>query len=611
MKRMLLFFATLWLGIMVASAQKYHYDVNNDGGVNISDAVAVVNKILGKENPGEVVVGEAVDLGLPSGTLWSSCNIGASSPEEYGNYYAWGETKTKSEYSKSTYQFYQNGYVDIGTDISGTEYDVATVLWGDGWRMPTKEEIQELMNNCTSEWTTLNGVNGRKFSSKTNGNSIFLPATGYRQDGNLKSAGEYGLYRSSALLPNRSDYTSYLCFNSGNAYWVNYLRENGLSVRPVRPGNNSVPATAVDLGLPSGTMWASHNVGASSPEECGNYYAWGETEVKNEYVFENYTHIDEYESICKDIGSNISGTKYDVAHVNWGGNWRMPTEEEVNELFENCSFKWTKYNGVDGGLFTGPNGNSVFLPAGGRFYGTEVDWRNGGCYWAGTEDTMGECAAVDLCFGQGGVEWYSGAERDFGFLVRPVNAPLPSNIVVHEAVDLGLPSGTKWASCNVGATKPEEYGGYFAWGELGGKKEYTQENYQFYVNNEYKYLGDDISGTKYDVAHQRWGGGWRMPTREEFEELMDNCTSEWTTLNGVNGRKFTSKTNDKSIFLPAAGGRSNGNLFGAGDNGGYRSSTQSPHDSEDAYNLDFDSGEAYWSSSDRASGLSVRPVVRD
>ena len=109
MKRMFFFFVTLWMVSMGASAQKYHYDVTNDGSVNITDAVAVINKILGKDNPGDVESGEAVDLGLPSGTKWASWNVGASKPEEYGHYYAWGETVTKTEYSQSTYQYYQNG----------------------------------------------------------------------------------------------------------------------------------------------------------------------------------------------------------------------------------------------------------------------------------------------------------------------------------------------------------------------------------------------------------------------------------------------------------------------------------------------------------------------
>ena len=235
MKRVLLFFATLWLGIMGASAQEYHYDVNNDGEVNINDVVALVNKILGKDNPGEEAGREVIDLGLPSGTKWASCNVGATKPEEYGGYYAWGETEEKEFYDKSTYKFYQDDEcVNIGSDISGTNYDVAHVKWGGNWCMPTLDDIKELLDNCTYEWTTLNGVYGRKFTSNINGNSIFLPAAGYRWYGDLYYAGEYGIYWSSAQYPDYSYYAYYLYFGSGYAYWLSYLyRYYGRSVRPV------------------------------------------------------------------------------------------------------------------------------------------------------------------------------------------------------------------------------------------------------------------------------------------------------------------------------------------------------------------------------------------
>lgn len=181
----------------------------------------------------------------------------------------------------------------------------------------------------------------------------------------------------------------------------------------------------------------------------------------------------------------------------------------------------------------------------------------------------------------------------------------------HQAIDLGLPSGTKWASCNVGANKPEEYGDYYAWGETTTKKEYTKENYRYYKNWEYVNIGDDISGTQYDVAHVKWGGKWQMPTQEQIKELFDNCKYEWTTLNGVKGEKFTGP-NGGSIFFPAAGLRWNGDLSDAGEFGYYWSSTQTPDVSASAYNLDFYSGVAYWYYGGyRGYGLSVRPVVRN
>ncbi len=125
-----------------------------------------------------VSAGAVVDLGLS--VYWCSCNVGAESPEEYGDYYAWGETKPKSSYRRENYSYYNTEtetYTDIGENISGTEYDAATVNLGSDWKMPTKDEFQELLDNCTWEWTQISGVNGYKITG-SNGNSIFIPATG-------------------------------------------------------------------------------------------------------------------------------------------------------------------------------------------------------------------------------------------------------------------------------------------------------------------------------------------------------------------------------------------------------------------------------------------------
>src|SRR5574344_1874604 len=124
-------------------------------------------------------------------------------------------------------------------------------------------------------------------------------------------------------------------------------------------GVSNIPA--VDLGL--SVKWASCTVGASFPEEYGGYYAWGETEEKSDYSWSTYKYCNDSSSTCMNIGSNISGTQYDVAHVKWGGSWRMPTHEEMQELYDKCTYKWITYNGVNGGKFTGPNGNSIFVPA--------------------------------------------------------------------------------------------------------------------------------------------------------------------------------------------------------------------------------------------------------
>ena len=154
-----------------------------------------------------------------------------------------------------------------------------------------------------------------------------------------------------------------------------------------------------------------------------------------------------------------------------------------------------------------------------------------------------------------------------------------------EAVDLGLPSGTRWASCNLGATKPEEYGEYYAWGETEMKEIYNPESYKFYTNYNYDYLGE-IGGTHNDVAHVRWSGKWRMPTNSEVKELVEKCKYEWTTLNGVKGGKFTGP-NGNSIFLPAAGDHWYEHLNDAGSIGYYWSSTQAPYFKYEAYSFYF------------------------
>ncbi|MBR1466676.1 MAG: hypothetical protein IJ607_10010 [Bacteroidaceae bacterium] len=175
----------------------------------------------------------AIDLGI--GVYFACCNVGASSPEEFGGYYAWGETEEKDYYDWSTY-IHCNGSSsschNLGSDISGTQYDVAHVKWGNGWRMPSYEQLGLLTSKCTSEWTSMNGVKGRKVTGP-NGASIFLPAAGYRWGGNTYNVGGSGSYWSSTQYPYYSDYAYYLGFLSGNVDRYNSNRNDGQSVRPV------------------------------------------------------------------------------------------------------------------------------------------------------------------------------------------------------------------------------------------------------------------------------------------------------------------------------------------------------------------------------------------
>ena len=195
----------------------------------------------------------------------------------------------------------------------------------------------------------------------------------------------------------------------------------------------------------------------------------------------------------------------------------------------------------------------------------------------------------------------------------------PQAVSTHEYVDLGLK--VKWATCNVGAEKPEDYGDYFAWGETAPKSDYSWSTYKFTTDGGKtftKYTGSDktVLDAADDAATANWGSAWRMPTFEEVLDLRDNCTWEWqaagnTTFGGVAGYKVTSKKTgytDKYIFLPAAGRRHGTDVYAAGSWGYYRSSTTRADGPSNPYYLAFDSGSYTWYSSYRYSGFTVRPV---
>lgn len=189
-----------------------------------------------------VSAGAVVDLGLS--VYWCSCNVGAEAPEEYGDYYAWGETKPKSSYTEKNYAFYDDNtktYTNIGNDISGTEYDAATVNLGSDWRMPTSAEFQELRNNCTWEWTQINGVNGYKVTAE-NGNSIFLPSAGYNYYG-ISRVGETDGVILWTSIDEDGDHknakTLGAAYYSGIPQIRNSSKFYGICIRPVTSNPNA------------------------------------------------------------------------------------------------------------------------------------------------------------------------------------------------------------------------------------------------------------------------------------------------------------------------------------------------------------------------------------
>ena len=230
-------------------------DNTNNNGTNTDQNDG--NSNTGSDNATGTANGHGyVDLGLPSGLKWATCNVGATKPEEYGDYYAWGETETKTTYNWSTYKWCENkkistsgypldftkyntsssyGTVDNKTTLE-LEDDAARANWGGTWRMPTDDEWTELLENCTRTWTSDyngTGVAGRIVTSKINGNSIFLPAAGSRNDEDLGDAGYYGRYWSSSLITVFPDEAWHVSFSSDYVNRDYFYRGGGLSVRPV------------------------------------------------------------------------------------------------------------------------------------------------------------------------------------------------------------------------------------------------------------------------------------------------------------------------------------------------------------------------------------------
>jgi len=532
-------------------------------------------------------------------------------------------------------------------DIAGNpKYDAATANWGDEWSMPTLDQINELLICC--EWTSSirNGITIYKVVGPS-GDSILLPGTSYKGANMEKEYPNSAVYWSSTLGPDFAIFAHLsVCVPNGIHYSHPSLRNMGCNVRPVIAGRNRMKEAtpeAVDLALPSGTKWANINLGACAPEEYGDYFQWGETTPctnprEHLSMVINYTpgyipvhpknfgteedpmyadgYIDEDGWWC----CNIAGkTKYDAATANWGQQWRMPTKAQMEELVNECEWIMCSLNGVNGARVVGKNGNHIFLPAaGGRSEDIFYSKERYGHYWSG-ECLKNDAYCINFLIDRG-----KSRDRDSrreGFSVRPVLADARSESAQTTAeanqkdesgivaVDLGLPSGTKWANMNVGASGPDSHGEYFAWGDVDIKDSYNVQNYAHFKNGTMQDIGNNIAGTVYDVARTRWGGDWHMPTKQQFEELIEKCTWEWEERDNSDGYKVTGPSG-KSIFLPAAYNRSGDGLPGgmitfgeywtatAASEKGYSwvftfSEDEMPHLSDDGY---------------QPYGLSVRPV---
>lgn len=409
-----------------------------------------------------------VDLGLPSGNLWAECNLGASSPEAYGDYYAWGEVEPKQEYTYPNHKWYKEGAPSLGFTkynnedgkLSLEDEDDAVIQkLGNGWRTPTLADFRELTNQkyTTIEKTTLNGVAGYQITSKKNKKSIFIPFAGFKND--KPQTREISADQTVAVCmtnQRRIDDQVFNCwtfaFEEDRIRRYGKRRPDGISIRPVKGPGVPVPNNCVDLGLASGLLWAKCNIGTTEPTQLGNYYAWGELSPnKKEYYSTNYKYFDKYGVIKyneKD-GKTVLELEDDAARDNLGAGYRIPTKADWEELLEDC--KWeavtvtlpieldpSQKKSIARWKVTGPNGNSIVLPMTGGFradgWGVMPDYdtyyTTANLYPAEQqldEDKYQEAVALTWPMyaeetASGGIEEpsFGPIYRDFGVVVRPV-----------------------------------------------------------------------------------------------------------------------------------------------------------------------------------------------
>lgn len=398
-----------------------------------------------------------VDLGLPSGLKWATMNLGANSPDAFGDTYAWGHTTPGYVGSWSDYSFYSSGSTD--EDVTFTKYfatgsdnvildledDAANVQLGGCWRMPSVYEWYELLTYCDIEKETIGYTEGYRVTSKVSGytgKSIFLPA------------GQSDFYWSSMLSSFDSKYAQF--FYPKEKTCSNVSRKSGNYIRPVydeslNPGGVTVASKAM-CEINGQTLYvAEKNLGASSPEDPGKYYAWGETTGYTTsdnhifgYQFYTFTANDSYEVFSKYVydtetqhwggaGSPDNLTHLqaadDAATAALGGGWHMPSADEIWALIEQCDWAWD--SGRNGYVVSGRyqySGNSIFLPAGGscygRIYADLSDVGVEGCYWGSDLSTAsqyndGSPWARMISFASDHI-YHSSTTRYAGANIRPV-----------------------------------------------------------------------------------------------------------------------------------------------------------------------------------------------
>lgn len=403
---------------------------------------------------------ELVDLGLPSGTLWSKFNLGAEKETDFGRFFQWGDTQGHKDASE--HQFKRNDYKwEIPLSITKAKYnnldnklvldnedDPVFVATSGKQKMPTKEQMQELIDYTDHKWATIDGVNGMKFISKNDQSKyIFIPAAGYYYDGSHNDVGSWACVWSAS----RSEYSasSVWCmyFDAGDVDMGYYTRWYGYNVRgvvvpedkeeksydeePYDKIDDYDDGQPVDLGLPSGTLWQKSNLGASTPSDFGLFYQWGDTKGYdgdarhgfNWYTYKYGTSWDNSTKYNNTDGKTTLDNDDDPVYVASSGQYKSPTQEQLQELMDNTDHQWVRLaNGVNGMKFVnrGDDTKYIFIPAAGFCYDSYHNGMNTwGYIWSSSRDCYMPNRAWSMYFYSGFVD-ISNNSRCYGYNIRGI-----------------------------------------------------------------------------------------------------------------------------------------------------------------------------------------------
>lgn len=754
------------LGVLTASAQQRMVRIYTDKGVEKKDTIEVWRIDEMKFIPGNVTTlmdkPDTLDLGLS--VRWADRNMGAASPKFPGRLIGWGDT-TLTNYSKKLQYF---PIANVSTSISGSQYDVAAKKWDNKWHMPSKAEMEELINACNWTWVNENDSVGALGTLKADASkTIFLPATGYRRGEEATAEATKGYYWTGTIGQNTEN-AKRLTF--GETALPSALTEDyrylGLAIRPVTgllkvplridnvtlsdPAQTTLTVTvslsgdaettdllgiafgtnadaltyadvsdtyhkvqqaatgnvtfnctglsmntkyyikayiktangyeafgeaplqyttlakfpvaeAVDLDLPSGIKWASWNMGSTSPLDVSNSstahvgdhyrFCWGDPTGEARQLLDELLYLQERPD---NAVANIAGTKYDIATVQWGEGWQLPTLEQFTELINNCNMTYpADYTDENGKTYRAYKLTSkvhsdrfIYLPEAGLIgeNGQAMQVGNACYYWTAVTKGAGAAVPVLPMYGEVNTD-ATGYPYKFQLAIRPIyvgdspsqgsgttpttDPTTPSttpdytaagNAAKSHVVDLGL--SVKWSSYNLGTTSSTSAGNYYAWAETEVSNNYSKEGNAFYnpTTQNLDVTSLELNGTdlpaKYDAAVVLWGGKWRMPTVTEWYELLDTnkCTWEWTG----DGYKVTSKINGYAgnyIFIPSTGFKFtyNGNteIYSPNYCSYWSKSIDNYYGHEEQFAMRFlgDGSEKRTVSLQRWHGMPIRPVL--